>query len=362
MGCRLNIFGDLCLQGIAADFRFPPELEAAMDGAYNVANLECPVTRAAERRPLQAVNLKADPETMGIVSRFQAVSLANNHIRDYLDPGCEDTLRELSGAGVAHFGLGRSPAEAIRPLKAEWGGVPLAFVGASRYANSRHGAWGTAPDNTRLLLRTVRLCRAEDRFTVVYLHAGYEYVPLPAPRERSLARRCIRAGADLVVMAHPHVMQGVETFRGKTVAYSLGNFLFSRGLMDKVSSIPGDERLCRSFWLEIEIGPSRGYAVRFRGYRFDDAGWTCFGGAENEALVAEIGAMSALLRAPTPYREYWKAYYRQTTAICRQNRKVREKFQNASRLGWKDRLRVLTDFNAQDFKNRVACLVPWLFG
>ena len=362
MGCRVNIFGDLCLQGIAADFRFPPELELAMEGAYNVVNLECPVTRAAERRPLQAINLKAEPETMAVVSRFQAVSLANNHIRDFLDRGCEDTLRELSAAGVAHFGLGRSPEEAIRPLKTEWEGVPLAFVGASRYANSKRGAWGTAPDDTRLLLRTVRECRAEGRFTVVYLHAGYEYVPLPAPRERFLARRCIRAGADLVVMAHPHVMQGVETFQGKTIAYSLGNFLFSGELMNRVSSIPGDERLCRSFWLEVEIGTGREYAVRFHGYRFDDAGWKIFDGAGNDALVSEIEAMSALLRSPTPYRDYWKAYYRQTTAICGQNRKVREKFQKATQLPWRDRLRVLTDFNSQDLKNRLACLVPWLFG
>ena len=362
MGCRVNIFGDLCLQGIAADFRFPPELESAMAGAYNVVNLECPVTTATERRPLQAINLKAEPEAMAVVSRFQAVSLANNHIRDYLDRGCEDTLRELSKAKVAHFGLGRSPGEAIRPLKAEWEGVPLAFVGASRYANSKHGVWGTAPDNTRLLLRTVRQCRDEGRFTVVYLHAGYEYVPLPAPRERFLARRCIRAGADLVVMAHPHVMQGVETFRGKTIAYSLGNFLFSSELMNQVSSIPGDERLFRSFWLEIDVGPEHEYAVRFHGYRFDDSGWTCFGGEENEALASAIEAMSKLLRAPTPYRDYWKAYYRQTTAICGQNRKIREKFQKVSRLPWRDRLRVLTDFNSQDLKNRLACLVPWLFG
>lgn len=360
MECRVNIFGDLCPQGISPGFRFPKELEREMEGAFNVVNLECPLTTVDTPRPLQAKNLKAGPEAMEMVSHFQAVSLANNHVLDWLDAGCEDTLRSLDAAGVAHFGLGRTYPEAIRPLTVRLAnGVELAFVGASRYANASGGSWGTAPDNTGLLLRTVRQCRAEKRFTVVYLHAGYEYVPLPAPRERALARRCIRAGADLVCMAHPHVMQGVETFRGKTIAYSLGNFVFSKGIMNEVSSCPGDARLFRSFYLAIDIGPDHRYSVRCKGYRFDDVGLECFGDGENAGLSAELEAMSAPLHAP--YLSYWRAYYRQAVAICRQNRKIRNRFQRIDSLPWKDRLRVLFSFNAQDFKNRVACLFPWVF-
>ncbi len=360
MSCRVNIFGDLCPQGIAPGFHFSKELEHEMEGAFNVANLECPLTTSGTPRPLQAKNLKAGPKAVEIVSRFQAVSLANNHILDWLDSGCEDTVRALDTAGVAYFGLGRTCQEAIHPLHVSLAnGIGLAFIGASRYANAKGGTWGTAPDNTGLLLRTVRQCRAENQFTVVYLHAGYEYVPLPAPRERALARRCILAGADLVCMAHPHVMQGVETFRGKTIAYSLGNFVFSKGIMDEMSSCPGDDRLSRSFYLSIDIGPDLQYSVRCNGYRFTDVALESFDDVEKARLSTELEAMSAPLRAP--YFSYWRAYYRQAVAICRQNKKIRQHFQRFDCLPWQDRLRVFFSFNFQDFKNRVACLFPWVF-
>lgn len=357
--CRINIFGDLCLHDLAPRIKFPLELGHEMAGAYNVVNLECPLTTSKTPRPLQGTNLKASPKAIEIVSRFQAVSLANNHICDWLDTGCEDTLRVLQQSKVSHFGLGKNTHEAIQPLKTDWQGKKIAFIGATRYANSQNGHWGTSPDNTRLLLRTIRHCRSDNCFTIVYLHAGYEYVTVPAPRERTIARRCICAGADLVCMAHPHVMQGVEVFRGKTIAYSLGNFLFSSNLMNTVCSCPGDSRLFRSFYLSLEIGECRAYTVRFKGYRFTDTALECFGEEENAALAAELEAMSAPLRASYP--SYWRAYYRQAVAICRQNRKIREHFQQIDRLPWRDRFRVLLSFNAQDFKNRVSCLFPWVF-
>ena len=359
MSCRVNIFGDLCPQGISPSFPFSPDLEREMATAFNVVNLECPITTSLTQRPLQAKNLKATPEAMGIVSRFQAVSLANNHIRDYQDSGCIDTLKALEDARVAHFGLGRTQQEAIQALTTQWRGIPLAFIGATRYANSKRGAWGTASDNTHLLTQAVRKCHDGGFFTIVYLHAGYEYVPLPAPRERGVARRCIRSGADLVAMSHPHVMQGIETFEGKTIAYSLGNFIFPSSIMDEMSACPGNGRLFQSLYLALDIAENRKYSVEFKGYRFDDAGIECLDGAGNEELHEELARISAPLR--TRYFTYWKAYYRQAIAICGQNRKIRNQFQKIGQLPLKKRPQVLFDFNAQDLKNRLACLVPGLF-
>ena len=59
---------------------------------------------------------------------------------------------------------------------------------------------------------------------VVSLHWGYEYVEYPSPRQQAFARKLVRAGAQMVIGHHPHVVQGVERYQGGLIAYSLGNF------------------------------------------------------------------------------------------------------------------------------------------
>ena len=84
----------------------------------------------------------------------------------------------------------------------------------------------TAYDQAPLLNEISDLSSQCD-YTVVYLHWGIEKDEYPQEYQRKLAYACIDAGADLVVGSHPHVLQGFETYKGKLIAYSLGNFLFS---------------------------------------------------------------------------------------------------------------------------------------
>lgn len=358
MSVRVNIFGDLCLQGMS---RHPIAgiLAPIMAGAYNVVNLECPLTTAVCKRPYQAINLKANPESIEIVKQFDAVSLANNHIRDYLDDGCQDTIDLLQRHGVSHFGIGRTVQDCLRPLVVERDGMRLAFLGATRYANCSKGSYGTASDGASSLLRVVGRCHEQGCFTVVYLHAGYEYVDLPAPRERALTRRCVDSGADLVVISHPHVYQGFEMYKGKWIYYSLGNLLFHSSIMNDVAARRGDPRLFNSFYLSVDINDNHEYSCQVRGYRFDDAGFYLYGAAENVELVNQLERISKPLVGS--YFQYWRQYYRQAVLTCRQNKKIREDFQKLSERRLIDRLKILLDFNSQDLRNRLANLVPWFF-
>ena len=97
---RINVFGDFCLVGVDQNnYKLGDDVRALMSGAINVANLECPVTSAETKRSLRSVNFKVEPELLKILDGFQAVSLANNHIADYLDQGIQDTIKHVAITG-----------------------------------------------------------------------------------------------------------------------------------------------------------------------------------------------------------------------------------------------------------------------
>ena len=228
----LNFFGDICLQGIDTRyFTFGDSLNQLMQQRINIGNLECAITESSKKKPFQPVCLSASRDSLSLLKPFQILSLANNHIQDYCDQGCEDTVEALNRENFQHFGLEKTVQEAIAPLQIEHEGIKLAFIGATRYANAKNGI-GTSPENLSRLGPIIRKLKKENFFVVLYLHWGYEYVRLPAPRERKIAHRCIDYGADLIIGAHPHFYQCMETYRNKSIFYSLGNFIFDRRIFD----------------------------------------------------------------------------------------------------------------------------------
>jgi poly-gamma-glutamate capsule biosynthesis protein CapA/YwtB (metallophosphatase superfamily) len=156
---------------------------------------------------------------------FTVMSDANNHFGDFGAAGEADTLRALGGAGIAQTGR---PGE-ITLVRA--GGTRLAFVGFAPYANT----------SSLLDLAAARalITRAAKRapIVVVAIHAGAEgsgaahvtgheehYLGEDRGNPERFAHLAVRAGADLVLGSGPHVLRGMELYRGRLVAYSLGNF------------------------------------------------------------------------------------------------------------------------------------------
>jgi poly-gamma-glutamate synthesis protein (capsule biosynthesis protein) len=199
-----------------------------------VGNLECAVATRGSRED-KLYTFRADPALLPGLRRsgLDAVSVANNHTLDYGPDALLETLSNLRRAGIYAAGGGRNLASAGRPLLLSVAGQRVALVAASRVLPSV--SWKASPHRAGLadaytparLLAEIRGVRGQADIVVVYLHWGKELAICPEDYQRVLARRCIDAGADLVVGSHPHVLQGFEYYRGKLIAYSLGNFVFT---------------------------------------------------------------------------------------------------------------------------------------
>lgn len=225
---RINFVGDLCFQGVKPEvFEIEEEIiEQLKQSSINVANLETVLTFSTSSAPGHLWPLKAEPRTNPILDLFDVFSLANNHILDYSRKGLEDTIVFLSTEGKGYFGAGLNEEQAWEPLCIEVDHFKIAFMGFTRWDNARGPKCGTTPQNFPLLAKTIRNLKKKEYFVVVCPHWNYEYVDYPAPYERTLAKKAIEAGADLIVGSHPHCMQGIEIYHGRHIFHSLGNFIF----------------------------------------------------------------------------------------------------------------------------------------
>lgn len=176
---------------------------------------------------------------------FNVLDLANNHVLDYGAQGLLDTIGALSAVGILHTGANADAETAHAPVIVDVNGVRLAwlayvnvpddsvtgFVARSLDAGpGRPGvAWGT-PDGVK---RDVAAAKLQADVVIVALHSGFEYTSEPNSIQRDLAHAAIDAGAALVLGAHPHVLQGIEYYKGGVIDYSLGNFVFDLDEADR---------------------------------------------------------------------------------------------------------------------------------
>ncbi|MDO8470315.1 MAG: CapA family protein [bacterium] len=197
-----------------------------------VANLEGPVSDAGERvGSIYSFRMNPDVVPALVAANIRAVNFANNHVWDYGRQAFEDTLARLSVAGIGYFGAGRNAAEAYAPYVLEREGIKIAFVGFTEFlrqveaTNERSGIAFADPETVRA---AIIQARQQADIVIVSFHMGEEYRPEPMERQRTLARLAVDAGADLVVGHHPHVIESHESYRGKEIFYSLGNFVFDQ--------------------------------------------------------------------------------------------------------------------------------------
>jgi poly-gamma-glutamate capsule biosynthesis protein CapA/YwtB (metallophosphatase superfamily) len=154
-------------------------------------------------------------------------------VMDYGAEGLTDTFSHLNHAGILYMGAGRNAEEAFKPVIVEKKGMKIAFLGFSRVvpdnswkAGVNHPGVADAY-NPNLPAEAVKKAREQADLVIVIAHWGVERMDTPEKYQTDLAHRFIDAGADLVIGGHPHVLQGFEQYRGKWIAYSLGNFIFT---------------------------------------------------------------------------------------------------------------------------------------
>lgn len=142
----------------------------------------------------------------------EAVNTANNHSHDYGDQSYEDTMTALDAAGIVHFGYDETAVMDVKGIKVGMVGIYELKDHLEREQQLKDNIAKVKADGAQLI--------------VVIFHWGNETETVPDSNQTTLGRLAIDEGADLVCGCHPHVLQGIETYKGKNIIYSLGNFCF----------------------------------------------------------------------------------------------------------------------------------------
>ncbi len=161
-------------------------------------------------------------------SGFTLLNLANNHIRDHGPQGLHSTMSALQSAGLAWVGAGQDAASASELRRTDCCGLRIGWLGCGQTKEKQSAGgpycWEYDPE---AVLAAVRSARPSVDVLVVSLHVGLMFLDYPKPEDKLVAERLREAGADLVLMHHAHVIQGVQVDdRRRVICYNLGNFLF----------------------------------------------------------------------------------------------------------------------------------------
>ncbi len=206
----------------------------------SMVNLDTPLTNATQIQPGRSNNVKASPDRVNILNSggIDLVNLANNSIMDYQGEGLTETIKTLDQAGITTIGAGQNATEARRPVIMEVKGQRVAYL--SYYDSDLHAATdsqaGTNPRRNDRIATDIKSVRDQVNWVVVNYHWGEEMSKYPGDWQIDLARFTVDQGADLVVGHHSKVLQGAEIYKGRPIAYSLGNFIFSGQTPDQMVS------------------------------------------------------------------------------------------------------------------------------
>ena len=178
-----------------------------------IVNFEGTLTDSTTREDKQFA-FKADKSYAEILTDgfVEAANLANNHSKDYGEQSYNDTMDALDEAGITNFGYDRV---AIKKVK----GIKVGLVGTYVLADGLG-----VKDSMEKNIQDLKDEGAQ--VIIASFHWGEEKAEYPNDVQVELAHAAIDAGADLVLGHHPHVLQGIEQYKGKNIVYSLGNFCF----------------------------------------------------------------------------------------------------------------------------------------
>ncbi|ETT30191.1 CapA family protein [Paenibacillus sp. FSL P4-0338] len=242
---KLSFAGDIIFSGKAGalleqkgyDYSY-----SALDGMFKkddltVVNLETPITARGVGAKNKQFVFKGPPKALDALKAagVDAVNLANNHTLDQGEEGLLDTLKHLGERGIPHVGAGRNSQEAYSAQYFERNGIKIALLGFTRVMpviewKAEAGKPGLASVyDSAEALKAITAAKQKADVVVVVVHWGRERMEQYDKTQQVLGHSFIDAGADLVMGGHPHVLQGIEPYKGKWIAYSTGNFIFTRG-------------------------------------------------------------------------------------------------------------------------------------
>jgi len=208
--------------------------------------LEGPVSDRGEDWPGKASVHRSSVATMAPFKKagFDVVTFANNHCMDLQTEAFFDTLYLLDQNDIKYVGAGKNISEARKPVIVEKKGCCIAFLGYASFYHPGFEATENRPgiaalrtnplyptpnieeEDLKNVLSTVKKTKAQADVLVVAYHWGIGRGRTLTAYQKALAHQTIDAGADIILGSHPHLLQGIEIYKGKVICYSLGNFVF----------------------------------------------------------------------------------------------------------------------------------------
>ncbi len=266
------------------------------DADLTVGNFESSLTTASIQHPTKSIVFKGSPSNAQALNLggIDIVTLANNHIYDYLYSGLSDTQNALNQYNILYSGAGENSYEANLPLIVNKKGVSLAFLASCDRTGSYNNYQpflqagfnkpGFALLSPYYLSEQLQSVNNIADFKIVEMHAGSEYSIIPgsnydksqgidlieesededsAPKidypqmwDYALRHYAVDQGADLVIVHHPHIIQGVELYNNKLIAHSLGNFVFDISRTDCKPTMILRTKLKEDGFYDYEIIPA----------------------------------------------------------------------------------------------------------
>lgn len=246
---RFCLAGDIMLgRGVkrmsdryGAGYPFAGTCSLTAGADITIGNLESPLTSAGFQST-SPWHFKGDTITAALELKkagFDMVSLANNHALDCGSQGLFNCIGVLDTAGIVYGELAQTIADSsgdtvilARPsylwIKNKKIGL-VAFCEPYLLDIARdYGAGLIATADSACVARSIAAIRDSCDIIIASFHWGFEYKDHPARTQKKLGRMAIDCGAKIVHGHHPHVLQGVEFYRGGLIAYSLGNFIFDQ--------------------------------------------------------------------------------------------------------------------------------------
>jgi poly-gamma-glutamate synthesis protein (capsule biosynthesis protein) len=228
------------------------------DGDIRFCQLETNLSTRGTPLPQARLPMRTHPNYACALrdAGFQVVSFASNHCMDFGQEAFFDTIDAIKANGMEPIGAGRNIAEARRPAILERNGTRIAFLAYNSILP--FGYWaetdrpGCAPmrawtiyeqvepdqpgsrcrthtfphkDDLEAMAADIEKAKSKADMVILSIHWGIHFVPAQlADYQCETARKAIDCGADLILGHHPHILKGIEVYKGKAIMYSLGNF------------------------------------------------------------------------------------------------------------------------------------------
>ena len=276
---QISLVGDILMDGSikqqidknGTDYPWEMVKDYFQNDDITIGNLETSITTRGFKWPDKQYNFKSYPANLQSMEKagIDVLGLANNHILDYGYEGLLDTLNHIDSTGIKRVGAGKNKEDALKAVIIEKDGLKIGVLSASRvvpyvewYATGkRPGLIGAYDRHIEELLGEVQKLKKDVDLVVLSIHWGIERDAEPKAQDVVLAKKLIDGGVDVIMGHHPHVLQGIEIYKGKPIFYSLGNFVFgtrgeltSNTMIAQINLLDGEMKDIEIIPFNIELG------------------------------------------------------------------------------------------------------------